>query len=79
MTMGLNLDLNGIDTVIIQLSVPENYAFDNISVNILLVNLPLRMLEVHINGIRGITIHIIESKIHISYFENHDSTLMLFY
>ena len=38
----------------------------------------LWVLEVHLNGIRGsITIHITESKIHISYFENHDSTLML--
>jgi hypothetical protein len=37
----------------------------------------LRVLEVHINGIRGICIHIIESKIHISYLRNHDSTLML--
>jgi hypothetical protein len=40
---------------------------------------PLRELEVHINGIRGITIHIIESKIHISYSENHDSTLFFSY
>ena len=30
-----------------------------------------------VNGIRGITIHITESKIHISYSENHDSTLIL--
>ena len=37
----------------------------------------LRVLEVHINGIRGITIHITETKIHISYSENHDSILML--
>ena len=29
----------------------------------------LRVLEVHINGIRGITIHITESKIHISYLK----------
>jgi len=32
----------------------------------------------HINGIRGISIHITESKIHISYLRNHDSTLKLF-
>ena len=37
----------------------------------------LRVLEVHINGIRSITIHITESKIHISYSRNHDWTLML--
>ena len=37
----------------------------------------LRVLELHINGIRGISIHITESKIHISYLKNHDSTLML--
>ena len=37
----------------------------------------LRVLEVHINNIRGITIHITGFKIHISYSENHDSTLML--
>ena len=37
------------------------------------------VLEVHINGIRGITIHITESKIHISYSENHDSTLFFYY
>ena len=42
-------------------------------------NPPLRVLEVHINGIIDISIHIIESKIHISYFENHDSTLTLSY
>ena len=38
---------------------------------------PLRVLEVHINGVRGISILIIESKIHISYLKNRDSTLML--
>ena len=38
---------------------------------------PLRVLEVHINDIMGITIHITESNIHISYTKNHDSTLML--
>jgi hypothetical protein len=37
----------------------------------------LRVLEVHINGIRSITIHVTESKIHFSYSQNHDSTLML--
>ena len=31
------------------------------------------------NGIRGITIHITEPKIHISYSENHDSTLFFYY
>ena len=35
------------------------------------------LLEVHINGIRSITIRITESKIHISYSENHDWALML--
>ena len=39
----------------------------------------LRVLEVHINGIRGISIHITETKIHISYSENHDSTLLFYY
>ena len=39
----------------------------------------LRVLEVHINGIRGITIHITEYKIHISYSGNHDSTLFFYY
>ena len=42
--------------VVIHLSVPENYGFDT-------VILPLWVLEVHINGITGVTIHIIESKI----------------
>ena len=37
------------------------------------------MLEEHINGITGETIHITESKIHISYYENHDSTLLFYY
>ena len=37
----------------------------------------LRVLEGHINGIRSIPIHITDSKIHISYSENHDWTLML--
>jgi hypothetical protein len=46
----------------------------------LLINLqtPLRVLEVHLNGIRGISIHITEPKIHISYSENH-STLFFYY
>jgi hypothetical protein len=35
------------------------------------------VLQVHINGIRGISIHITEFKIHISYSENLDSTRML--
>ena len=42
-------------------------------------NPPLRVLEVHVNGIRGLTIHITKSKIHISYSENHDSTLLFYY
>ena len=33
-------------------------------------NPPLQVLEVHINSITGINIHITESKIHISYSEN---------
>ena len=37
---------------------------------------PLRVQEVHK---RGIIIHITESKIHISYSENHDSTLLFDY
>ena len=37
---------------------------------------PLRVLVVHLNDLMGINIHITESKIHISYSENHDSTLM---
>ena len=40
---------------------------------------PLRVLEVHINGIRGVTIHITESNIHISYSENNHSTLVFYY
>jgi hypothetical protein len=40
---------------------------------------PLRVLEVHLNGIRGITIHITVPKIHISYSENNDSTLFFYY
>jgi hypothetical protein len=58
------------------LCVPENYGFDTI---ISRPFLPphLQVLEVHINSIRSKTIHIIESKIHISYSGNHDSTLML--
>ena len=40
---------------------------------------PLRVLEVHINCIRGITIHITETKIHISYSGNHDSILFSYY
>ena len=36
-------------------------------------------LRVHINGIRGISIHITESNIHISYSENHGSTLFFYY
>ena len=35
------------------------------------------MLKLHINGIRFKNIHIIESKIYISYLKHHDSTLML--
>ena len=38
---------------------------------------PLRVLEVHINDIRGIYFHITESKIHISYLRNYDLTLIL--
>ena len=41
--------------------------------------LSLQVLEVHIKGIRGITIHITESKIHISYSENHDLTQFSYY
>ena len=41
------------------------------------VALSLWVLEVHINGIMGISIHITESKIHISYLKHHDSTLMM--
>ena len=52
MAMGTQLGLNGIERVIINLSVPENYGFDTI-------------------------IHITETKIHISYSKNHNSTLML--
>ena len=39
----------------------------------------LCVLDVHINGMRGITNHITEYKIHISYSENHDSTLLFYY
>ena len=39
----------------------------------------LRVLEVHINGITGITINFTESKIHICYSEKHDSTLFFYY
>ena len=40
---------------------------------------PLRVLDMHINGITVITIHITECEIHISYSENHDSTLFIYY
>ena len=36
-----------------------------------------KWFEVHINAIWGIIIYITEYKTRISYFENHDSTLML--
>ena len=36
---------------------------------------PLRVLEAHLNGIMGISIHITEFKIHISYLKHNDSTL----
>ena len=77
------MDLNGIERVIINLSVPGNYSFDTIISDYFtgrpLPPLPpLRVLEVHINGIIGISIHITESKIRISYLKHHDSTLMLF-
>ena len=39
----------------------------------------LRVLEVHINDIMGITIHFSVSKIHSSYSEKHDSTLFFYY
>jgi hypothetical protein len=39
----------------------------------------LRVLEVHINDIMGITIHITESKIHISYYKKHESSLLFYY
>ena len=39
----------------------------------------LRVLDVHINVIRGINIHITEVKTHISYSKNHDSTLFSYY
>ena len=60
---------------------PENYSFDTIISDYFyrspFTSTPLRVLEVHINGIGGISIHITESKIHIRYLGNHDSTLML--
>ena len=79
---GLNLDLNVIERVIIKLIVPENYSFDTIISDYFYrlpftTPLPLRVLEVHINDIRGIYFHITESKIHISYLRNHDLTLIL--
>ena len=81
---GLNLDLNCIERVIINLIVPENYNFDTI-VSDYFYSSPftstpphLRVQEVHINGIRGISIHITESKIHISYSKNHNSTLFFY-
>ena len=56
---------------------PENYGFDTI-ISIALSHTPhLLMLDVHINSIRRITIHITESNIHISYSKNYDWTLML--
>ena len=63
------------------ISVPEKYGFDTI-ICVYLVALshipPSRVLEGHINGNRGITIHITESKIDISYSKNHDSTLFFY-
>ena len=59
----------------------ENYSFETIISDYFTDRLshipPLQVLEVHLNGIRGITIHIIEPKIHISYSKNHDLTLFL--
>jgi hypothetical protein len=63
------LDLNGIERVIIHLSVPENYGFNTIICGYFYRSPPLQVLEVHINGIRDISIHITESKIHISYLK----------
>jgi hypothetical protein len=63
------------------LSVPENYGFDTI-ISDYFYRSPFPTshlygcLEVLINDIRGITTHITESKIHISYSENHESSLM---
>ena len=61
---GLNLDLNGIERVIIQLSVPENYAPTLSLVNIF-TGRPSFMdaRGVYINGITDVTIHITESNI----------------
>ena len=59
---GLNLDLNGMERVVIHLSVPKNYGFDiNYQWIFLQVTLLLWVLEVHINGITVVTIHIIKS------------------
>jgi len=63
------------------MSVPKNYGFDTIICEYFALSQipPLRVLDVHLNGIRGIIIHITEPKIHISYSENHDSTLFFYY
>ena len=55
------------------------YEYIYIYVYIYYLWLSLQVLEVHINGITGITIHITESKIRISYSENHNSTLFFCY
>jgi len=78
------LDLNGIERVIIILILPENFSFDTIISDYFYRSpfttpYPLRVLEVHINGVSSISIYITESKHLISYSEIHDSTLFFYY
>ena len=57
---------------------PKTMVSTLLSVNIFTGrHVPPPPLRVHINGFRSISIHITESKIYISNFKNHDSTLML--
>ena len=63
------------------INVPENYCYYLwLFLHVALSHIPtLRVLQVHLNGIRSINIHITEAKIHISFSEIHDSTLFFYY
>ena len=76
----LNLDLNRIERNIIYLIVPKNNSFDSIICDYFYRSpSTIPPLRVQVNSIRSISIHITESKIHISYSRNQDSTLFFYY
>ena len=71
----LRVHLNGIKGAIVHLSVHENYGFGTI-----ISEYFYRYgLEVHINVITGITIHITESKIKKSWFDTNVGLLLFLY